>query len=158
MRSEVVSVKEVSVSLSRSPLRLKILLVFTPFRRVRCHIVLFDARTGDVRKREWTNCASAFACSEVQPLTPGRPSPVMYRTRECICHSLASVARGVKASCFHMHATPGLLLMWRSNTAAELVRSQYACHWKPGWSCVAGHKTPSNVAMGLEKRVGKLSS
>jgi hypothetical protein len=96
MRSEFVSIQEVHISLSRSPLRLNFILVFTPFRRVRCHIVLFDARTGEVRKGERPNCA--FACSEVQNLTPGPPSPMIYRTRKWICHSLASVALGARVN------------------------------------------------------------
>jgi hypothetical protein len=38
---------------------------------------------------------SALACSDVQTLTFRPPFRIIYKTRKWICHSLASVARGI---------------------------------------------------------------
>jgi hypothetical protein len=117
MTREFVYVKEVRVSLSRSPLRLKFLLVFTLFRRVRCRIVLIDARTGE--KASGRIVGFHFACSEVQTLTPGPPSRMIYRTRKWICHSLASVARGIRLSRLSTCTRPSASFDASSRTAAS---------------------------------------
>jgi hypothetical protein len=155
MRLASVYVKGVRVSLSRSPLRLKVLLVFTPFRKVRCLIVLIDARTGGARKSERPCCRFPLRlfCS---PDSDTRASlPNIYRMCKWICHSLASVALGIRPSRLSTCSQIGAAFDAMSH---PLLRWQYVCHWKPGWSCAAVLKTSSNVALGLEKRVGKLLS
>jgi hypothetical protein len=59
-----------------------------------------------------------FACSEVQTLTPGHPSRMIYRTRKWICHSLASVACGIRLSRLSTCTRPSASFDARSRTAA----------------------------------------